>query len=559
MNETPDTEAGSPAPDAEVGRREYRLVVHLYRQYELPVVFSAESAVLTGAMQSRLMLQVQDLQTDYLGRIGQLRHNYTNLVRLITNSSETTNHRGTFQHSLGWYQSHRPEFYERFKQLLLDIRNLLPSLPMTALDGIPEELAERIRRFETEANAVIVQPARDMALKVLTHALVGEGLLTEQAMLVHFDLREQDFTRPGFSKVIARVIQQRQRLYFRKRVPDALLTGNINVLQGQLDGHCSHLLSLLTSRDMSKYVQSTLRAIRFRHLPAIMARVLKRLDSLDRHRAAIYVHDVSQDRTGARVSLKDLMMREATVVSGSLADAAAAIEPFTRAFDPADPDNADVQVVETRVVAGGLQALEALYRFGIGVSDLPADELDRKITCMRHEFTAAIDPCIDLLAGYLRVQDQVEEAVRPLLGLISFDSGGQSDFYARWFPGLSGLLERDGRIEPYMDALRRLQRNRDEKPVQGDVDREAALQQALGSWLTPEALARIKAESAHGRALPKDDIIAVLASTCALVEALVHAPDWFRELEVEIFHAIEEKKQQARRVIAASQAKGPGS
>ncbi len=111
VNGSPDTEPGSPEPGSpEVDRRQYRLVVHLYRQYELPVVFSAESALLTGAMQSRLMLQVQDFQADYLGRIGQLRHNYSNLVQLITQSSEATNHRGIFQHSLGWYQSYRPQF-----------------------------------------------------------------------------------------------------------------------------------------------------------------------------------------------------------------------------------------------------------------------------------------------------------------------------------------------------------------------------------------------------------------------------------------------------------------
>ena len=68
-------------------------------------------------------------------------------------------------------------------------------------------LAPLLRRFETEADAVVVQPVRDMALKVLTGSLVGEGMLTEQAMLVFFDLRDDDFTRDGFSRVIARVIR----------------------------------------------------------------------------------------------------------------------------------------------------------------------------------------------------------------------------------------------------------------------------------------------------------------------------------------------------------------
>jgi hypothetical protein len=221
-------------------------VINLYRSYELPVTFSAESTVLTGAMQSDLMVMIQEHQADFVARIGQLRHNYSNYVRLITGSRERTNHRGIFDSSVAWYQVHRPEYYERFKQLLLDIRNLLPSLPVTDLEGIDEEVAAKISRFEEEAMAVIVSPVRDMALKALTRTLVGEGLLTEQAMIVYFNLKDADFTRQGFSKVIARVISSRDRLYFTKNVGDNLLAATINVLQGQLDGHCSHLMSLLT-------------------------------------------------------------------------------------------------------------------------------------------------------------------------------------------------------------------------------------------------------------------------------------------------------------------------
>lgn len=248
-------------------------MINMYRSYELPVLFSSESTVLTGAMQGDLMVMIQEHQADFLARIGQLRHNYSNYVRLITESREKTNHRGTFHNSVGWYQAHRPQYYERFKRLLLDVCNLLPSLPTSPLDGIDEEVAGKIRRFDEEAIAVIVRPVADMAMKALTRTLVGEGLLTEQAMIVYFNLKDGDFTRKGFAKVIARVISHRDRLYFRKNVADTLLASNINVLQGQLDGHCSHLMSLLTSRDMSGYVKLTLRTIRYRHLPVIMAQV----------------------------------------------------------------------------------------------------------------------------------------------------------------------------------------------------------------------------------------------------------------------------------------------
>ncbi|MBT6149755.1 MAG: hypothetical protein HOH74_30225, partial [Gemmatimonadetes bacterium] len=46
--------------------RDLRLVIHLYRSYELPVTFSAESTVLTGAMQGDLMVMVQEHQADFL-------------------------------------------------------------------------------------------------------------------------------------------------------------------------------------------------------------------------------------------------------------------------------------------------------------------------------------------------------------------------------------------------------------------------------------------------------------------------------------------------------------
>ena len=49
-------------------------MIHLYRTYELPVMFSSESTVLPGAMQSDLMVMIQEHQADFLARIGQLRH-----------------------------------------------------------------------------------------------------------------------------------------------------------------------------------------------------------------------------------------------------------------------------------------------------------------------------------------------------------------------------------------------------------------------------------------------------------------------------------------------------
>jgi len=51
--------------------------------------------------------------------------------------------------------------------MLFDIRNLLPSPPKSQLDIEDEE--------------VIVHPVRDMAFKVLTRTLVGEGVFTEHA------------------------------------------------------------------------------------------------------------------------------------------------------------------------------------------------------------------------------------------------------------------------------------------------------------------------------------------------------------------------------------------
>jgi hypothetical protein len=522
--------------------REFRLVMHLYRSYELPVLFSSESTVLTGAMQSDLMVMVQEHQADFLARIGQLRHNYTNYIRLIANSHEKTNHRGIFQHSVGWYQAHQLEYYQRFKQLLLDILSLLPSLPGSNLDNIDEDVAAKIRRFEEEANAVIVRPVRDMALKALTRTLVGEGLLTEQAMIVYFDLKDADFTRKGFSKVIARVISNRDRLHFRKNIPDTLLASNINVLQGQLDGHCSHLMSLLTSRDMSGYVQSTLRSIRYRHLPVIMTQTLKELASLDEYRAAIFAH--TQFRNA--ISLKDLVLHNLTVSPGYLAECAAAIEPLAGPFDPVAPGNEDAQLVQLRVVEHVTRALERLDRFGMGVGRLPEAELDLKVKFLRSEFDTALDASLAFLRNYNRIFDKVEQAIRPLMGLISFGAGGQSDFYARWFPGLNNLLERDRLIDEYTAAIERFQQE-----IAVAREHEAALKESLRSWITPEVLLDAEAASPHMRHFVSETLVDVLAAVHAFVEPLSGAPSWFHELEQRMFHSIDQKKKQALEVIAA--------
>ena len=520
--------------------RDHKLVIHLYRSYKLPITFAAESTTISSSMQRELLITIKDCQADFLAKIAQLRHNCTNYLRLISESDDKTNHRGIFLNSVGWYQTQRPQYYERFKQMLLDIRNLLPSLPESKLDIEDEAVVDQIRRFEKEADAVIVHPVRDMAFKVLTRTLVGEGVLTEQAMNVYFNLKDSDFTRQQFSKVIARVISNRHRLYFRKNVTVGLLATNVNVLQGQLDGHCSHLMSLLTSRDMSGFVRSTLRGIRHRFLPVIMTQAVKELSDLDQYRSAIFAHTMFQEK----ICLKDVVLHNTTITPGYLAECVDAIESLTHPFDPSEDE--DEELIALRVVQQITRALDRLDQFGMGINRLPERELDLKIKFLRTQFDAGLDACLVFLGNYHRIFDKVDDSVRPLMGLISFDSGGQSVFYARWFPGLNVMLQRDGLIDEYIKVLQRL------KADMADQEDEAALlREALEGWITPEVLAQASVESPHIDHFLTDSLVDVLTSSYLLLGSLSRFPDWFYELETNLFHSIDQKKAQAQRVIAA--------
>ena len=522
--------------------RDHKLVIHLYRNYRLHITFAAEATALSNAQQRELLAIIQEHQADFLAKIAQLRHNCTNFLKLIADSEDRTNHRGVFANSLGWYQAHRPEFYERFKQLLLDIRNLLPSLPASELDLEDDEIIEQIRRFEEEANAVIVNPVRDMAFKVLTQTLIAEGLLTEQAMNVHFNLKDWDFTRQQFARVIARVISSRGRLYFRKNVSATLLAANINVLQGQLDGHCSHLMSLLTNRDMSSFVQSTLRGIRYRFLPVIMRQAVKEITDLDQYRSAIFAHTMFREN----ISFKDVVLHNTTITPGYLAECADAIEPLTHPRDPEGAPGEDEELVTLRVVQQVTRGLDRLDQFGMGISRLPEQELDLKIKFIRSQFIAGIDACLSLLGNYHRIFDKVEEAVRPLMGMISFDTGGQSDFYARWFPGLNVMLQRDNLIEPYITVLEQLKEN-----MADQEDEVVVLREIIDTWLTPEVLERVSFESPHIGNFLTDSLVDVLSNSYLFLRTLAEFPEWFYELETNLLNGIDAKKAQAQRVIAA--------
>jgi hypothetical protein len=216
-------------------------------------------------------------------------------------------------------------------------------------------------------------------------------------------------------------------------------------------------------------------------------------------------------------------------------------------LDPDDPDNVDPQLVELRVVEHVSRALEQLDRFGMGISHLPERELDLKLKFLPTEFDAAIEACMALLDSYHGILDKVEDAVRPLLGLISFDAGGQSDFYARWFPGLNNLLARDRLITEYRLAIERLQ----VKMVTARQQQEEEVKEALLSWLTPERLASAEATSPHIKYLVSESLVDVLASAYIFLNSLSASPSWFHELERRIFHGIDEKKAQAQLVIAA--------
>ena len=530
------------SPPSTYRTREHKLVIHLYRSFRLPVAFAPGSASLNRDMQSDLVRTIQQHQTDFLTRISQLRHNYTNYLKLIAETDEKTNARGTFRSSVGWYCDHQPVYYERFKQLLFDIRELLPCLPPSTLDIPDHGLVESLQRFEAEASAVIVNPVRDMAYKVLTRTLVGEGLLTEQAMNVYLNLKDADFTRQSFSKVIARVISSRNRLYFRKNLGDDLLASNINVLQGQLDGHLSHLMGLLTGRDMTNFVQASLRGIRHGFLPVIMRQAIAELAELDQFRPRIYGHSLFKEQ----ISLKDLVLHNLLVAPGYLAECVDAIEPLTHAFDPADPANGDPELVELRVIQAIERALDRLDQFGMGIRGLPEQELDLKIKWLRTQFAAGIDACLELLTHYDGIFDKVDEAIRPLMGLISFDSGGQSEFYSRWFPGLNSILHRELHIGSYILALEQLASR-----LEVNEERGSALKRNLATWVQPEILAQLQLDNPHILRFISGDLLDVLAWSYQFLDALRQAPDWFHELEARIYGDIEQKKTQAHRIIDA--------
>lgn len=237
--------------------------------------------------------------------------------------------------------------------------------------------------------------------------------------------------------------------------------------------------------------------------------------------------------------MKDLVLHNTTITPGYLAKCAAAIEPLTRPFD--------LQLVQLRVVEHVTRGLEQLDRFGTGVSRLPERELDLKVKFLRTEFNAATDPCLAFLGNYNHIFDKVDDSVRPLMGLISFDAGRHSDFYARWFPGMNNLLARDNLIAEYATAVERLQA---EMAVARNEEGDA-VKQSLRNWLTPAVPANVEAASPHIRHFVSDGLVEVLASAFVFLSSLSSAPSWFHELERRIFHDIDEKANQMREVIAA--------
>jgi hypothetical protein len=525
--------------DRDGGDSGTRLVIHLYRQYELPVTYAARTTRMSGAMQARLMGQIQECQADFLSRLGQLRHNVTNYVRRIASRNERVNHRGIYLHSVGWYRDHRPEVYQRFKRLLLDIRDLLPALPPSPLAGLDPVIAAELRTFERESEAVIVQPVRDMALKVLTHTLVGEGLLTEQAMLVHFDLRDDDFSRAGFARTIARVIHDRNSLYFRQRVQDSLLAGNINVLQGQLDGHGSHLMNLLTRSDLSAHVQATLQRIRRRHLPVILTQVLQELERLEEVRPESRGPHRVKDRLVEALVIRPAALAEAVTTLGCLGPG-----------ESASPDPADDELnAALRHLAGALRQ--------VGGATGRHVELTVVVRALRRAIEQSLQQSLDLLHALRRLEERVEGAVGPLLGLISFESGGQSEFYARWFPGLQSLRERDVRLPEYVLGLRRLQASLARVDARGREVAGALSQHGAIEWTplveatgTPSSSGRASSD-APPTDLPIDDTAAVLGEGCALLEALARAPAWWHHLEADQWAAVDGRRTRAQQLLAA--------
>ena len=182
----------------------------------------------------------------------------------------------------------------------------------------------------------------------------------------------------------------------------------------------------------------------------------------------------------------------------------------------------------------------------MGVSRLPERELDLKVKYLRTEFDAGIDAGLAFLGNYNQIFDKVEDAVRPLVGLISFDAGGQSDFYARWFPGMNNLLAREYLIVEYATAIERLRAE-----MKAAWDDEPAIKENLRGWLTPEVRASAEAASPHIRHFVSEDLVDVLASAFVFLKSLSGAPSWLHELERRIFHDIDQKKGQAQEVLAA--------
>src|SRR3989338_8338613 len=146
---------------------------------------------------------------------------------------------------LSWFKEHDNDFFMLFYNTLMSIREILPTLPSTKFTLSDHTLAKKIAKFEREAVSVYVHPVQDMARKLLTRTLVADGIITDQSMNAYFNLRESDFTKQGFSKLIAKVLRNSNAIHFKGNVGEDLISSCCNVLQGQMEGHANRLYNML--------------------------------------------------------------------------------------------------------------------------------------------------------------------------------------------------------------------------------------------------------------------------------------------------------------------------
>ena len=505
----------------------YELSLALFRVYPVRVYYPDSFA---PGNQDEIIADVEAFGRRFPEDLKAFQRQYLNFCRLLEEAELfRQSEQGARPVPLAELREEQAELVDGYYDALDALIELYPQVPLAEF-ALDHPIAAEVRAFEQEAEIYVGH------MGSVAHSLLFDVLrIFDDAhdppvftlhKLLSADLQEQlDQRALTFDELVELKLHLAGELelkaIFNPRFAPQRIGHIVNAVQGQMPGHISRFCALLKNEGLKLYVEDAIKQAKDVVIPQVMQWLegeLQRVLDL-----APEIYNLSKGPR-ERESMKDLALDAGVISKGSLFRLRRGIEALI-GVEAFSPDADDYAFRANQVAQVAQRVVDNVEEFAFGFDPMPIGDIALKWKKMESALSYSLGKTFAVVAAYQGAAEAAERELRPYLGMISFEAGGQSEFYAEWYAQLNRFLHFPSFAE-LVDALQVLaDKSRD---MYAD---QARVQQALDLVIDERVASAIRYKREDERKLPARNFTEVLAGLYCLAQFVTDMPKQLFHIE----------------------------